>query len=161
MKRIVFAFALLGIALTTLLSAQGGDPNYGKPKRINKMIELFMAGQPVYDVSVTGGGYEEGKKLAQTTNDFVMYEMEHGPFEPQRLRDFMQGLVDGGPTKSGHRIPAVIVNVPVNGTDAATVKANAWMFQQVLAAGVHGIMLTHADNPGAPQPTLQLLGQAV
>jgi len=57
--------------------------------------------------------------------------------------------VAGGPTKSGHRTPAVIVNCPVNGLDAASVRANAWMFQQVLATGVHGIMLTHADNPGA------------
>ena len=59
------------------------------------------------------------------------------------------GLVAGGPTKSGHRTPAVIVNVPVNGTDEATVRANAWMFQQVLATGVHGILLCHADAPGA------------
>jgi 4-hydroxy-2-oxoheptanedioate aldolase len=43
----------------------------------------------------------------------------------------------------------VIVNVPVNGTDEAAVRANAWMFAQVLATGVHGIMLTHADTPGA------------
>jgi len=61
----------------------------------------------------------------------------------------MRGLVKGGPTKSGHRTPAVIVNVPVEGTDAATIRANAWMFQQVLATGVHGIMLCHADDPGA------------
>ena len=149
MKRIVFAFALLGVALTTLLSAQGGDPNYGKPKRINKMIELFMAGQPVYDVSVTGGGYEEGKKLAQTTNDFVMYEMEHGPFEPQRLRDFMQGLVDGGPTKTGHRIPAVVVTLPFYGLDANEVRANHWVVEQVLSAGVTGMTLCHARNAEA------------
>jgi 4-hydroxy-2-oxoheptanedioate aldolase len=37
----------------------------------------------------------------------------------------------------------------VNGTDEATVRANAWMFQQVLATGVHGILLCHADTPGA------------
>jgi 4-hydroxy-2-oxoheptanedioate aldolase len=61
----------------------------------------------------------------------------------------MKGLVAGGPTKSGHRTPAVIVNVPVNGTDEAVVRANAWMFSQVLATGVHGILLTHADTPGA------------
>jgi 4-hydroxy-2-oxoheptanedioate aldolase len=61
----------------------------------------------------------------------------------------MKGLVKGGPTKSGHRTPAVIVNVPVAGTDAATIRANAWMFQQVLATGVHGVMLCHADDPGA------------
>ena len=39
--------------------------------------------------------------------------------------------------------------MPVNGTDEAAVRANAWMFSQVLATGVHGIMLTHADTPGA------------
>src|SRR5918911_425544 len=61
----------------------------------------------------------------------------------------MRGLGRGGPTKSGHATPAVIVNVPVNGTDEATVRANAWMFHQVLATGVHGILLCHADDPGA------------
>jgi 4-hydroxy-2-oxoheptanedioate aldolase len=61
----------------------------------------------------------------------------------------MGGLVAGGPTKIGHRTPTVIVNVPVNGTDEATVRANAWMFNQVLATGVHGVLLTHADTPGA------------
>jgi len=39
--------------------------------------------------------------------------------------------------------------VPVNGTDESSVRANAWMFQQVLATGVHGILLCHADTPGA------------
>src|ERR1044072_5037344 len=61
----------------------------------------------------------------------------------------MKGLSAAGPTKSGHRTPAVIVNVPVNGIDEAAVRANAWMFTQVLATGVHGIMLTPAGPPGA------------
>jgi 4-hydroxy-2-oxoheptanedioate aldolase len=75
--------------------------------------------------------------------------MEHAPFDVKGLSDYMKGLVKGGPTKSGHKTPAVIVNVPVNGTDEATVRANAWMFHQVLATGVHGILLCHADAPGA------------
>src|SRR5262249_57115871 len=73
----------------------------------------------------------------------------HAPFDVRGLADYMKGLVKGGPTKSGHKTPAVIVNVPVNGTDDATVRANAWMFHQVLATGVHGILLCHADTPGA------------
>ena len=76
------------------------------------MIELLEAGQPVYDSSVVGAGYEEGKKLARTHNDFIQYQMEHGPFDPNRLRRFMQGLVDGGPTKSGHRTPESGVSLP-------------------------------------------------
>jgi len=123
-----------------------------KPKRINRAIELLAQGQPIYYTgshSGTEGGFEQGKKDAQIYADYISYDMEHAPFDVKGLADYMRGLVAGGPTRSGHRTPAVIVNVPVNGTDEAVVRANAWMFQQVLATGVHGIMLTHADTPGA------------
>jgi 4-hydroxy-2-oxoheptanedioate aldolase len=123
-----------------------------KPKHINRALELLEQGQPVYYTgshSGTAGSFEQGKKDAQTYADYISYDMEHAPFDVQGLADYMRGLVAGGPTKSGHRTPAVIVNVPVNGTDEAAVRANAWMFAQVLATGVHGIMLTHADTPGA------------
>src|SRR2546430_3568811 len=93
--------------------------------------------------------FEQGKKDAHTFADYISYDMEHAPYDIKALADYMQGLAAGGPTRSGHRTPAVIVNVPVNGTDEATVRANAWMFSQVLATGVHGVLLTHADTPGA------------
>ena len=123
-----------------------------KPKRINRAIELLEQGQPIYYTgshSGTEGSFEQGVKDAQTWADYISYDMEHAPFDVKGLADYMKGLVKGGPTRSGHRTPAVIVNVPVNGTDEATVRANAWMFQQVLATGVHGILLCHADDPGA------------
>jgi len=121
-------------------------------KRIDRAIELLEQGQPIYYTgshSGTEGSFEQGKKDAQIYADYISYDMEHAPFDVKGLADYMRGLVAGGPTKSGHRTPPVIVNVPVNGIDEAAVRANAWMFQQVLATGVHGIMLTHADSPGA------------
>jgi 4-hydroxy-2-oxoheptanedioate aldolase len=123
-----------------------------KPKRINRAIELLDQGQPIYYTGShegTEGSFEQGVKDAQTWADYISYDMEHAPFDVKGLADYMRGLAKGGPTKSGHRTPAVIVNVPVNGIDEATVRANAWMFQQVLATGVHGILLCHADTPGA------------
>src|SRR5580698_8461971 len=123
-----------------------------KPLRINRAIELLQQGQPIYYTgshSGTTGTFEQGRKDAQTYADYISYDMEHAPFDVAGLAEYMKGLVAGGPTKSGHRTPAVIVNVPVNGTDEAAVRANAWMFSQVLATGVHGIRLTHADTPGA------------
>ena len=108
--------------------------------------------QPIYYTGShegTEGNFEQGVKDAQTYADYISYDMEHAPFDVKGLADYMRGLAKGGPTKSGHRTPAVIVNVPVNGTDEATVRANAWMFHQVLATGVHGILLCHADTPGA------------
>ena len=124
------------------------------PKRVNKAIELLERGQPIY---YTGGhgGYEEGRKLVRTWADYINYEMEHGSYDVTALRRFMQGLVDGGPTSSGHRTPAVICTLPVGGIDESTMKANYWMVQQVLATGVHGILLCHARTPGAVRVLVQ------
>jgi 4-hydroxy-2-oxoheptanedioate aldolase len=143
---VLFA-ACMSLAYVTTVAAQTSAP-----KRINRAIELLEQGQPIYYTgshSGVEGGFERGKEDAQTYADYISYDMEHAPFDVRGLADYMRGLVAGGPTRSGHRTPAVIVNVPVNGTDEAAVHANAWMFAQVLATGVHGVMLTHADTPGA------------
>jgi len=145
MKRLLVA--VCSLACIAVLAA-----DTPKTKRINRAIELLDQGQPIYYTGShegTDGSFEQGVKDAQTYADYISYDMEHAPFDVKGLADYMKGLVKGGPTKSGHRTPAVIVNVPVNGTDAATVRANAWMFHQVLATGVHGILLCHADDPGA------------
>jgi 4-hydroxy-2-oxoheptanedioate aldolase len=137
------------LLLTGVIDISAQTPS---PKRINRAIELLAEGQPIYYTgshSGTEGSYEQGKADAQTYADYISYDMEHAPFDVKGLADYMGGLVAGGPTRSGHRTPAVIVNVPVNGTDEAAVHANAWMFAQVLATGVHGVVLTHADTPGA------------
>src|SRR5438128_5593381 len=120
-------------------------------RRINKAVELLAQGQPIYYVGVEDRGYAGGKAAAQTWADYITYEMEHGPFDVSRLLDFMRGLVDGGPTPSGHRTPAVIVTLPVTGADEQSFRANSWMVSQVLATGVHGILLCHAESPGAVQ----------
>ena len=52
--------------------------------------------------------------------------------DPQRASD-----------SGGHR------EVPVNGIDEVSERANAWMLQQVLATGVQRELLTNADTLGA------------
>jgi 4-hydroxy-2-oxoheptanedioate aldolase len=146
MRRLTIAVVTLVLG-AAVLAAQAP-----KAHRINRAIELLEQGQPIYYTGShegTDGSFEQGVKDAQTWADYISYDMEHAPFDVKGLADYMRGLAKGGPTKSGHRTPAVIVNLPVNGTDEATVRANAWMFHQVLATGVHGILLCHADTPGA------------
>ncbi len=131
-----------------------------KAKRINRAVELLSQGQPIYYTgshSGTEGSFEQGKKDAQTYADYISYDMEHAPYDIKGLAEYMQGLAAGGPAKSGHRTPPVIVNVPVNGIDEAAVHANAWMFEQVLATGVHGVLLTHADTPGAARAFIEAI----
>ncbi len=128
------------------LTAGQSDDTY-TPQRINKVVELFAKDQPVYYTQVEGGGYEEGRQLAQTWADYLTYNLEQNPFNMDNLRAFMQGLVDGGPTKSGHRTPTVVVVPPFGGIDENVMWANYWMIEQILASGAHGILLAHARSP--------------
>ena len=118
-------------------------------RRINKAVQLLAQGQPIYYTGAEERGYAGGRVAAKTWADYITYDMEHGAFDVSGLHEFMRGLADGGPTASGHRTPAVIVTLPATGADEQVFRANAWMVSQVLAAGVHGILLCHAESPAA------------
>ncbi|HEU4549248.1 MAG TPA: hypothetical protein VFS01_06105, partial [Rhizomicrobium sp.] len=88
------AAAGVGLAATQAMAQRGAnapvnsgkqpssvDLNY-KPRRLNKAIELWEDGQPIY---YTGWGvgpgvdpYQQGKKMAKTWADAISIEMEHG-----------------------------------------------------------------------------------
>ncbi|HSA82183.1 MAG TPA: hypothetical protein VLE23_15310, partial [Geminicoccaceae bacterium] len=116
---------------------------------MNRVIELLGAGQPVYSSGLTEPSYERGREEARTWADCLILDLEHHPFAPAGLHAFMRGLVDGGPTASGHPTPAVIVTLPTDGSSEQVVRANAWMVRQALAAGVHGLLLCHAETAAA------------
>ncbi len=122
------------------------------PNRINRAIELLEQDQAIY---YTGGHsghvltYAQGREDAHVWADYINIGMEHGAFDIAGLAEYMRGLVEAGPTHSGHRTPTVIVEAPVNGTDAANVRFNAWQFRQILGRGVHGVLLCQAELAAA------------
>lgn len=118
-------------------------------KRINRCIELLEAGEYLYYTGAGELSYENGKKQAATWADFLLADFEHNPFDVKGLRAFMQGLVDGGPTRSGHRTPTVLATLPSNARTVDEVRANAWQVRQVLTTGIHGILHTHARQADA------------
>ena len=136
----------------TLPQISTADPHY-KPRRVNKAIELWEDNQVVYyNVYMPSGapeGYEEGKRMVKTYCDAINYEMENGSLDFSTLRNFMQGMADGGPTPSGHRTPMVFVTLPAVGFDGPSMRANAWQIQQALAAGAHGVLVCEMHSPEA------------
>jgi 4-hydroxy-2-oxoheptanedioate aldolase len=119
---------------------------------INRAIELLRHGQAIYYDGEHSGHLltsEQGRHDAGTWADYINVGMEHGAFDMTGLEAYMRGLVNGGPTRSGHRTPAVIVEAPVNGTDEANVRFNAWQFRQILGRGAHGILLCQAETADA------------
>jgi 4-hydroxy-2-oxoheptanedioate aldolase len=150
--------------------------------RINRAIELLQQDQAIYYEGAHSGHvltYEQGLQDASIWADYINVGMEHGAFDMTGLAEYMRGLCDGGPTASGHRTPAVVVEAPLNGTDEANVRFNAWQFRQILGRGVHGILLCQAEtadavrafveacryphhlngvDPGIPSPEARLAG---
>jgi 4-hydroxy-2-oxoheptanedioate aldolase len=100
--------------------------------------------------------YAQGIKMARTWMDAINVEMEHGVLDVMQLREFMRGLVDGGPTRSGHRTPAVFVETCIIGLDEPYARANSWVIQQLLDSGIHGIHMCHARDAKAIQVTTQM-----
>jgi 4-hydroxy-2-oxoheptanedioate aldolase len=120
--------------------------------RINRAIELLAQDQAIYYVGPHTGHVltgAQGIEDAATWADYINVGMEHGAFDMTGLAAYLTGLIDGGPTRSGHRAPTVIVEAPVNGTDEANVRFNAWQFRQILGRGAHGILLCQAETAGA------------
>lgn len=138
---------------------ENSEANY-QPKRINKCIELLEKGQPIY-YAAAYGGYEKGKEMVKTWGDYIVYNMEHNPLDFGLLREFMKGLVDGGPTPSGHRTPTVIVVLPVLGVDVDTFVGGSWMVQQALAQGIHGVHLARARDPEVVKKFVQAARYAI
>ena len=121
-------------------------------QRINRAIELLAQGQAIYYVGGHSGHVltrAQGHQDAATWADYINIGMEHGSFDMAGLAEYMRGLAEAGPTRSGHRTPAIIVEAPVNGTDAANVRFNAWQFRQILGRGAHGVLLCQAETADA------------
>ena len=123
-------------------------------KRINRAIELLENDQPIYYTGQHSFSrdfltYEQGTKDSAIWADYINIGMEHGPFDMGGLEAYMDGLVDGGPTPSGHITPTVIVELPVQGESAEIIHYNAWQIRQILARGVHGILLCEATSAEA------------
>ena len=120
--------------------------------KLNRAIELLSQDQAIYYDGPHSGHvltYAQGREDAGNWADYINVGMEHGAFDMTGLAEYMRGLADGGPTRSGHRTPAVIVEAPVNGIDENHVRTSAWQFRQILGRGVHGILLCQAENAAA------------
>src|SRR5436309_7757849 len=80
--------------------------------RINRAIELLTQDQAIYYVGGHSGHVltrAQGREDAGTWADYINIGMEHGAFDMAGLGEYMHGLLEGGPTRSGHRAPTVIV----------------------------------------------------
>src|ERR1044071_2860884 len=81
-------------------------------RRISRCVELLEQDQAIcYDGPHSGHvlTHAQGRIDAGTWADYMNVGMEHGAFDMVGLAEYMRGMADAGPTRSGHRTPTVIV----------------------------------------------------
>tara|TARA_B100000902_G_C27300269_1_gene912375 strand:- start:1369 stop:2301 length:933 start_codon:yes stop_codon:yes gene_type:complete len=127
--------ALVTALLGTLFISFAGATS---AQRVNKLIELFENNEPGFGILSFDYSLNNARSLATSGLDFVFIDMEHAPFDVERLREFLLGMTNKRLIlEKGSLQPDVVpfVRIPAAG-GAEELIAQA---KQVLDVGVFGI----------------------
>jgi 4-hydroxy-2-oxoheptanedioate aldolase len=106
--------------------------------RLNKAIELLEQDQPAFGLLSFDYSLNNARSLARSDLDFIIIDMEHAPFDVERLRLFLLGMTDKRAiAEKGNLQPNVVPLVRIPATGREDVLAQA---KQVLDVGAFGVM---------------------
>ena len=115
-------------------------------RRLNRLIELFEQGKPVFGSFVPNGEISAAQSASRSKKDFVIFEMEHSGFSMLGLQKSLQYLLSRRDIKeSGTFAPSVVPLVRV-GPEASEISRNQGYIKQVLDYGVYGIVVPHLTS---------------
>lgn len=114
------------------------------PARLNRAIETLGKNEPIFGVISTDRSFENARAIAASDLDFVIIDMEHGPFDTERLQAFLLGMTSRAEiARKGNLQPNVtpLVRLPQYGYEPTT-----FTVKQALDLGVMGIMFPAISN---------------
>jgi 4-hydroxy-2-oxoheptanedioate aldolase len=117
---------------------------------IHRCINLLKQRKPIFvhHPSIPPElSFESGREFAGSWADLLVIEFEHYGLDPIGLSSFMRGLRDATPSTDS--MMTVVATLPMSGDSVESVSANAWQIRQLLATGVHGLMLAQASDARA------------
>jgi 4-hydroxy-2-oxoheptanedioate aldolase len=120
---------------------------------LNKVIALLEQGKAAFGPFVVPGSIPDAYWITTTPFDFVVWEMEHNPYNVSDLRLSLQFMLNRKQiAESGSVAPAVVpfVRVPIHGREN-----NEWIVKQVLDCGVYGIVFPMINTPDDAEHALQ------
>lgn len=118
-------------AATVPLHAQDGV-------RLNRTIELLESGRPAFGVLAFDYSLVNARSLASSNLDFIIIDMEHAPYDVERLQTFLLGMTDKRRIEEKGNLQMNVtpfVRVPATGGEQVLFQA-----KQVLDVGVFGVM---------------------
>lgn len=126
--------AILSLSVCFLVgsaSAQDGT-------RLNKLIEMFENDEPAFGVLSFDYDLANARSMSTSGLDFLFIDMEHAPFDIERLRIFLLGMTNKRSIQEkGSLQPDVVpfVRIPA----AAGTEETIAQVKQVLDVGVYGV----------------------
>jgi len=106
--------------------------------RLNRTIELLESGKPALGVLSFDYSLVNARSLASSDLDFIIIDMEHAPYDVERLQTFLLGMTDKRQIQEKGNLQMNVtpfVRVPATGGEQVLFQA-----KQVLDVGVFGVM---------------------
>lgn len=128
---LLVAACVAGAAPAAPLSAQDGA-------HLNRAIELLESGRPAFGVLSFDYSLQSARTLASSDLDFIIIDMEHAPYDVERLQTFLLGMTDKRRILEKGNLQMNVtpfVRVPATGAEEVLYQA-----KQVLDVGVFGVM---------------------
>ena len=111
---------------------------------LNRSIETLQKDEPIFGLFTGNFSLANARALSRSGLDYILIDMEHTPFNPQLLQEFLIGMSDKQAiAQQGNTQMATtpIVRLPANGRNDPE-----WLVKQILDVGAFGIMFPYVEN---------------
>lgn len=132
-----------GLALALLVSPLGAAAQEAGT-RLNKAIELLENDEPAFGLLSFDYSLNNARSLSRSGLDFIIIDMEHAPFDVERIREFLLGMTDKRAIlEKGSLQPNVVpfVRIPAIGSEDVLSQV-----KQALDVGAFGVMFPTVNN---------------
>ena len=143
MKTKIMLFATTSLLMSLLLSSHLASAQDESP-RLNKAIELLENDQPAFGLLSFDYSLNNARSLSRSGLDFIIIDMEHAPFDVERIRQFLLGMTDKRAIlEKGNLQPNVVpfVRIPAIGSEDVLSQV-----KQALDVGAFGVMFPSVNN---------------
>lgn len=148
LRSIVTWLSATGLLLGSVALVRGQAPTAKEtpPKevRLNRVIELMEAKKPAFGIFSFNHSVRSGASIGGSRLDFVIIDLEHGPYDVNALQNYLLGMIDKRQIlRKGNLQPNVVplVRVPSAGREQLL-----FVIKQVLDLGVFGLVVPHVDS---------------
>lgn len=116
----------------------------GSAVRLNKAIELLENNETAFGLLSFDYSLNNARSLSRSGLDFIIVDMEHAPFDVERIRQFLLGMTDKRAIlEKGNLQPNVVpfVRIPAIGSEDVLSQV-----KQALDVGAYGVMFPSINN---------------